>query len=132
MSTLSPESDLLKQGSQLQSISDSVMPSRFFNQFGTLPVSNAVKVNKLRAMLTDLVSVSITRGDDTKYRIAHCRMRQAISKCEGNASPDQTFFMISDGNTAPVSTKLIPCAPPTATVNNVRTTKAALRKTIIP
>ena len=52
-------------------------------------------------------------------------MLQAISDYKGNASPDQTKTMISDGNTAPVSTKLIPRVPPT--VNNMRTTKAALR-----
>ena len=38
----------------------------------------------MNQLLTDLVAEAVTRGDDTKFNIATCRMRQAISECKCN------------------------------------------------
>jgi hypothetical protein len=42
------------------------------------------RTSRLRQLLTDLVAEAVTCGDDTKFNIATCRMRQAISECRGN------------------------------------------------
>ncbi len=65
-----------------------VMPARFYNQLDTLPAANDAKVIELKKVLTELIAVAVTRGNDATFRVAHCRMMQAVSECEGNIDPE--------------------------------------------
>ena len=62
------------------------LPVQFYNKFrnGCMAEEQREKVNTLRELANELIAVSVNNGDDEKYKIAHCRILQAISECEGN------------------------------------------------
>ena len=85
--TLESDSDMVPMHSTKEEVLTNdmgvVLPSRHYTQFESFPESNSAKLTQLRKLLTDLIVVSVNRGNDARFKIAHCRMLQAISECEG-------------------------------------------------
>jgi hypothetical protein len=59
-----------------------VLPSQYYNQFDAMPDDEASKVNQLRELSSQCVSVAVTFGNDTTYRILHGRLTQALAECK--------------------------------------------------
>jgi hypothetical protein len=64
----------------------SALPSKYYRQYNNYPDRSAERVVQVREVFSDLEKM-VSNGGREVYDIALCRLKQAISECEGAVDP---------------------------------------------